>query len=157
MKLTTLAFALPVLCSPALAQATQLKKLEPLVGDWQISGTLKPTPDEEEIPFIGRVSSRWVLGGHFYRDEWTLDLGEGAPKMAGISFTGWDNETQRYVSFQVFNDGDLASVETFIPDDDTILTARTRLREGQLVVERTVTKLLGDGTQRFETLTAITL
>ena len=155
MKLTHLAFAFSILCPTALAQATQLKKLEPLVGDWQISGTFKPTLDGEDIPVTTTASGRWVLGGHFLKQETIVDLGEGMPDIAMITFTGWDNETQRYVSFEVFNDGDLASVETFIPDDDTILTARTRLREGQLVVERSVTKLLGDGTHRFETQTAI--
>ncbi len=157
MKLTTFVFALSVLCPPALAQrppATQLKKLEPLIGNWQVSGTLKPTADGEDIPWTAQQSYRWVLRGHFLKEEMIVNLGDAMPAFASISFTGWDDETQGYVSFQVSNDGELASVETFVPDDDTILTARTRLREGQLVVERGVTKL-GDGTYRFETQAAI--
>ena len=157
MKLTTLAFALSVLCPAALAQrppATQLKKLEPLVGDWQTSGTMKLTPDGEDIPWTGRVSSRWVLGGHFLRGEIIADPGEGAPKVAFINFTGWDDETQRYVTFRVSNEGEVFSLETFFPDDDTIVTARTSLRGGQLMVERTVIEL-GDGTYRIEVQAAM--
>ena len=157
MKLTTFVFALSVLWPPALAQrppATQLKKLEPLIGNWQVSGTLKPTADGEDIPWTAQQSYRWVLRGHFLKEEMIVNLGDAMPAFASISFTGWDDETQGYVSFQVSNDGNLASVETFVADDDTILTARTRLREGQLVVERGVTKL-GDGTYRFETQAAI--
>ncbi len=63
MKLTHLAFAFSILCPTALAQeppgpASQLKKLEPLVGDWQVSGTFKPTLDGEDIPVTTTASGR---------------------------------------------------------------------------------------------------
>ena len=159
MKLTTLALALSVLCPAALAQelpapATQLQKLEPLVGDWLGSGTIKSTPDGGDLAVTATESARWVLGGHYLRQETIVDLGEAIPSIAIMTFTGWDNETQRHVSFQVGNDGSLGSVETLIPDDETILSARIRIGEGQLVVERGVTRL-GDGTYRFATQTAI--
>lgn len=99
-------------------------------------------------------SARWVLDGHYLKQETIVDLGEAIPSIAVMTFTGWDNETQGYVSFQASNDGSLGSVETLIPDDETILSARIRLGEGQLVVERGVTKL-ANGTYRFATQTAL--
>ncbi len=159
MKLTTLAFALSVLCPAALAQeppapASQLQKFQPLIGNWEASGTMRATPDAEEIAWTARESYRWVLGGHFVRLDSVVNLGEGMRHFALISFMGWDNENGGYVEFRASGRGEVAARDVHFPNDDTMLTAWTTMMEGQPMVGRSVVRM-GDSTYTFEVHAAI--
>jgi hypothetical protein len=159
MKLTPLAFALSVLCSAALAQepaapASQLQKFQPLIGNWELSGTMRATPDAPETPWTARESNQWALGGHFVHQEVVIKFGGGMPDLAFTNFLGWDNENGGYVSFGAGNQGMVAKNDVHFSDDNTMLIARTAVVEGQLIVEREVVRI-GDGTYTFEINTAM--
>ncbi len=157
--LSPLAAAIPVLWlattlqdAPAQevpAPASQLKKFEPFIGDWQVSGTMRATADAPETPWTARESLRWALGGHFVQQELLIEFGEAMPSLAFTGFMGWDNEHQRYVSLGASNLGEVAHMEPQFPDDNTMIVARTGFMEGQLMVERNILKI-GDGTYSFE-------
>ncbi len=72
------------------------KRLEPLVGKWDV--TMKMWWDPAGEPQISKGSSetRWVLGGRFIQDDFTCDF-MGMP-YNGIGMTGYDNNRSMYVN-----------------------------------------------------------
>ena len=147
MKLA-LSTVLPLLCVTALGQdappapASQLQKFEPMVGTWELSGTARETPGAEAQPWTGTQTVRRVLGGHFFRDE--IILQTGGAQIAFVSFLGWDNENQRYVSYGASNMGTVMSSELHIIGSNTFVSSMVNVVQGQLVTERSVLKMDGD-------------
>src|SRR5690606_34502804 len=73
LTLTALCFALavPAQEDPELAMpepAPELKKLEPLIGHWQGSGTARMGPGEP-TPWEAHSSYAWALGGFFVQED----------------------------------------------------------------------------------------
>ena len=157
-RLLRLASVFPVLCITALAQepqppASQLQKFQPLIGNWEVSGTTRMTPDAPESPWTARESNEWVLGGHFVHQQVHVNFGDLMPDLAFSNFLGWDNENGGYEMFGAANWGMTSKVDVYFSDDNTMLFSRTSVMEGQLVVEREVIKF-GDGGYSFEISTA---
>jgi hypothetical protein len=137
-----------------MAPASQLQKFQPLIGNWELSGTMRPTPDAPEIPWTARESNQWALSDHFVRQDVLVKFDGDMPDLAFTNFLGWDNENGGYVSFGASNQGMVAKNDVHFANDNTMLIARTKLVGGQLVVEREVIKF-GDGTYTFEINTAM--
>ena len=141
--------AFSLLCLSVLGQeppppASQLAKLEPFVGNWGLSGTMRETPDGEELPWTATHSARWVLGGHFLREELIITTGPGMPQIAFTSFSGWDNENGKYMSYGANNMGQVDAIEVHFIDDHTTVTARTAIMLGQVMMERGIVRIEED-------------
>jgi hypothetical protein len=69
--------------------------LHRLVGDWDLTIRVWPTPDAEPIESAGTAEARWILGGRFL---WTIYRAElfGKPFEAW-SVEGYDNQARQYV------------------------------------------------------------
>ena len=87
------------------APAKQLAKFGRLIGDWTGKGSLS-MPGLGEMPWTSTSRVRKVLGGHFVRDDTTIDFGGAMPgKLQMITFLGWDKERERYVQLNANNMG----------------------------------------------------
>ena len=159
--MTSIRFA-PLVLSAALATlpsavvpaqsfgpALELKKLEPLVGRWQTSGTSVMVPGQPEGKWTSESNYRWVLGGHYLRaDSWVDFDTEGMGRLEFVGFMGWDRENKRYVSWDVSNMGTIASSVVHWTGDDTFVQVATGVEDGEPTIERWVTKI-GDGKMSF--------
>ena len=144
-----LAVSLSLLAASAPAQeqtapAPQLDRFKPLAGTWEVSGTMKESAGDPEIPWTARETQRWVLGGHFMRQDTVIDFGDAMPKLVFINFMGWDREHQRYVSCGAANTGEVSFQEVFFPSDDTMVMVNSGTAAGELVVQRNVVEFTDD-------------
>ena len=76
-----------------------MKRLEPLIGTWDISG--HANCDEGEI--YGRTHFEWIVGGFFLVQRfWMNFLGQ---KLQGIEVIGYDTSTKTFKSTVFSNNG----------------------------------------------------
>ena len=130
-----------------LTPAPELKKLNRLVGTWKNAGTLAPGPDATPMPWTSTTTNRWVLGGHFLRER-TLIEGDGIPgSLQFVNYIGWNKTRGTMMNYSVSNTGEIAVAPIHWTDDNTMVTAATTAVQGQLQVDRWVTKL---GTDTIE-------
>jgi hypothetical protein len=78
------------------APGTAHKRLEPLVGDWDVEVKMWMAPDGPPTITKGTAKSTWALKGRFVQQEFSGEF-MGKP-FHGISFTGYDNVRQKYNS-----------------------------------------------------------
>jgi len=147
--------ALILFTSPVLAQedaahsgfpqpAKELEKFSKLIGYWQGEGTAAKDASSPMMKWTSSSHVRKVLGGHFLREDVRID-GEGWPApMQFITFYGYDQHKKRFINIGISNMGTAEIAEVTFQDDNTMITAGTRLHMGKRVVDRWVTKL-GDG------------
>jgi hypothetical protein len=149
-RIALLTAAAPAIASASLrAQlvtpqpARQLAAFAPLVGTWKGSGVMRQDPARPGARWSSHTSYRWVLGGHFLREDARVEI-DGAP--AAVQFTafyGYDRETRRLMSYTVDSLGALEAVEVHWVDDNTMVTASGRVEAGIPAINRWVTRLQG--------------
>lgn len=71
------------------------RKLEPFVGEWNVTMRSWMAPGQNPTESTGSATSRWILGGRWLQQEYTGDF-MGQP-FHGIALTGYDNIRKRYV------------------------------------------------------------
>lgn len=115
-----------VLLTSALAQdplpgpAVELKKFEPLIGNWHGSGDLTD-PGGAVTAWQARGTYRWCLNGHFVQEDFTIAFAGMPAPLVFRSYLGWDREHERYVNATVNNGGQAQLHEMQILPDGTIL------------------------------------
>lgn len=72
------------------------KKLEPLVGSWDVSGQCWDKPGESPQSITGKDDSEWVLGGRFVQCH--ANGSKGSTPFEGIGMLGYDNAQRKYVA-----------------------------------------------------------
>lgn len=153
------AFVLSVLSSVATTQtappepAQELKRLEPLLGNWAGSGTARMGPGEP-TKWTARTTSRWVLDGHFLQQDTELAFeGRRAP-MVVRSFLGWDRGRGRYVAATTDNAGAVGLHEFDVLADGTVVQFRRQHQAGLPYLQRMRSRVLGEAmTTSVELLT----
>ncbi len=71
------------------------ERLDPFVGEYDVKATFM-MPDGSEMKSDGSFKSEWVLGGRWVHGDFQLDNMMGP--YSGISFVGYDNQKEQYVS-----------------------------------------------------------
>jgi len=126
------------------APATELKKLEGLIGHWQGSGTALMAPGSQPSKWTSQSTYAWSLGNHFVRED-TIVAFSGMPQpMAFRCYYGWDREGGRYVNVMVSNSGEAKLVELQILADGTMLQFIPHQENGSNWIERARSKIDGD-------------
>ncbi|MFH0946362.1 MAG: DUF1579 family protein [Planctomycetota bacterium] len=128
--------------------APEVQKFAGLVGTWEGSGSVMMSPDGEASEWTSASTYRWVLGGHFLRED-TVIRGEGMGEgMAFRGLMGWDRENKRYISYSLSNMGVLNTTEVHWTADDTMVSVSNSMEGSEPAVDRWVTHL-GKGALRF--------
>jgi uncharacterized protein DUF1579 len=71
------------------------KKLEPFVGNWNVSTKMWAAPGAPATEGTGSASARWVLGGRYIEQQFNGNF-MGMP-FSGLGYTGYDNVKKQYV------------------------------------------------------------
>ena len=67
-----------------------------MAGSWNTSGRFCMEPGKPPVESKGRCEQKMILDGRFLQEEFTGEM-MGAP-FTGLSFMGYDNHTEKYVS-----------------------------------------------------------
>ena len=151
MKFSRLSTLSLFLCaSLAVAQeemtkpAQQVQKFAPLVGTWEGSGIVRHEPGGPEETWKAKSSARWVLGGHFLREDVGIRMPSMPTPLEFCHLYGWDRENERYVVIDVSNLGIARINEVHWTPGGKMVTAKQSIMQGMLIVERTVTEFSDD-------------
>ncbi len=144
------ALVLSLLAVPAaLAQegppgpAPELKKLEPMVGNWTGTGSFNQ-PGGKPSKWYARGTYRWALDGHFLQEDFSIVFeGQPAP-LVFRAYLGWDRENKRYVNAVAMNAGEVSLHEVKLLPDGTLLQIMLQQQMGQPYAERSLLKVEGD-------------
>ena len=71
------------------------KKLDPFVGNWNVSTKMWNAPGAPPEEGTGSATAKWVLGGRYVEQQFTGDF-MGMP-FTGLGYTGYDNVKKQYV------------------------------------------------------------
>lgn len=106
-----------VLHAQAQKPYPELKKLEPLVGEWIDEGEVKANPLGPSGKFTQNFSVRWILGGFFL--EWRFS-GKGPwGETEGSEVDGYDPVNKTFPGRWWINDGAMTS-GTYTPNGRVI-------------------------------------
>ena len=113
----------------APAPAAELKMLTPLVGNWHGGGSLHE-PGDRETRWKAGCSYRWVLDGHFLREDMRIAFDGMEGEVVAFAYLGWDREQRRFVRLMVTNSGKV-QLHTLRVGADGRLTTLSLQRQGE--------------------------
>ena len=61
---------------PDMSPAKELKKFEPMIGNWAGTGTFKE-PTGQESKWSAKSTQKWVLNNHFVQEDSPDEIGQG--------------------------------------------------------------------------------
>jgi hypothetical protein len=99
--------------------APELKRFEPLIGNW--TGTGKFMEPGKVTPWRARGSYRWCLGGHFVQEDFTIAFEGNPAPLVFRAYLGWDSENRCYVNASVNNGGQAQLHEMQLLPDGTMV------------------------------------
>jgi len=88
----------PTQPSPTATPHLALKRLDRLVGTWQIQGR---TPDAQDDNINGRVTIEWLPGGFFLQQRGEMEV--GGLQVHSLEIVGYDPSTQAFSSYVFSN------------------------------------------------------
>ena len=92
------------------------KKLEPLVGKWDVTTKMWMDPSQPPSESKATAETKWVMGGRYIRMAVTGEF--GGMKFEGVGVTGYDNLRQVYVGAWIDNMGTGIMTSTGMMDKD---------------------------------------
>jgi len=72
------------------------KLLAGMAGSWSVRGLCAMEPDQPPVEHVGTSEQRMIFDGRFLQQEFSGEM-MGSP-FSGIGFTGYDNQSGKYVS-----------------------------------------------------------
>ncbi len=152
--LSTLTLAALGMAQDPFAPAAEMKKLEPLLGTWEGTGTVVPEPGMPEMPWTSKHSYALALNGHFVREDVVIEFGPMMPDpLQMTTYIGWDRENGRYVTCSATNMGMVDVNELHLMGNQMVQVV-AGVENGVPTLDRWVTEL-GDGVQTFEALRCV--
>jgi hypothetical protein len=79
------------------------KKLDPLAGEWTYTAKFWMAPGAPPMEMKGEDKSVWIMDGRFLKGEVGGPAQNGMPPFQGVSVTGYDNSSKKYVSSWIDN------------------------------------------------------
>ncbi|MFY9345360.1 MAG: DUF1579 family protein [Planctomycetota bacterium] len=123
--------------------APELKKLEPLLGNW--SGTGKMTePGGVVTQWQAHGTWRWCLDGHFLQEDLAVAFTGIATPMVIRGYYGWDREHGRYVHLTATSAGQIRMHELKLMPDGGLLQIMVQDEAALPYAERSVIAVAGD-------------
>jgi hypothetical protein len=130
------------------------KMLSRITGSWTARTKNFVSPDKPPVESKGTCEQKMVLDGRFLQQEFTGDM-MGMP-FTGIGFTGYDNNTKKYVStwMDSMSTNLLFFEGTAGPDGKTITQESDHVDPARGPMKwRSVTKIVDENTHTFEMYT----
>jgi hypothetical protein len=128
------------------------KLLAGLAGSWKAEVKTWPDPDRPSMKSVGTCEQTMILDGRFLRQEFTGGM-MGIP-YTGIGFTGYDNNSKKYVSAWMDSSStNILFFEGTSSADGKTITQETRYYDDPMRGPRkwrSVTKLVDDRTWLYE-------
>jgi hypothetical protein len=143
-------FAL-VAASMLLGQTTatphhdELKVLEPLVGVWEMKGTVEEDSEgaKKGDKWDGQIQVSWVLDGKFLQTEWTFSLND-KQVAAGKQMSAWNPKTKKIVHFWCDSFGSHGTGEWEKQADHWVLHLSGVDATGKVMSLDRIVKVVGD-------------
>ncbi|MFL5340320.1 MAG: DUF1579 domain-containing protein [Gemmataceae bacterium] len=114
------------------------KKLEPLVGKWDVVMKMWQGPNQPPSESKATAETKWVMGGRFIRTAVTADF--GGMKFEGVGVTGYDNLRKTYVGAWIDSMGTGITHSTGKVDDSGKIFTNTFEEIDPLTKQRTKKK-----------------
>jgi hypothetical protein len=70
------------------------KKLQPLVGDWDLTVKLWVDPSQPPAEAKGTVTRKWILGGRFVQESVHVEC--GGKSFEGLGLVGYDSAQKKF-------------------------------------------------------------
>lgn len=128
---------------PMAGPAPELKKLEPLIGNWSGSGKMSE-PSGAVTPWQANGSYRWCLDGHFVQEDFAISFEGMAAPFVFRAYLGWDAENKRYVNAMANNSGKAELNEVTLLPDGSILQLMLQRQMGLPYAQRSLFQVTGD-------------
>jgi len=75
------------------------KKLEPFVGDWNLTVKLWVDPSQPPVQTTGTVESKWILGGRFVQSAVKIEC--QGKTFEGLALLGYDSMQKKFTAAKV--------------------------------------------------------
>jgi hypothetical protein len=139
--LVLLAAALPAQAAPS--PAPELKKLEPLLGNWAGKGSMVE-PTGVTTDWEGEGTCAWALDGHFLREDFVVRFSGQDTPMVKRRYLGWDREQGRYVAVDASNAGAAVLNTLELQPDGALVELMLMQHPGARFALRSTFKVTGD-------------
>ncbi len=130
------------------------RELAHMEGSWNVSGRFWMEPGRPPVESKGRSEQKMILDGRFLQEEFTGEM-MGAP-FTGLSFMGYDNHTEKYVSTWMDSMSTTVMVFEGSADADGGTITQTSRYDDPIkgpMEWRSVTRPVDDDTMEFEMFT----
>lgn len=77
------------------------EKLDPLIGEWKMSGKYRMTPDAPWEEFDATVERKWIMDGRFVEE--TVESEFMGQPFKGLGIVGYDNVREEYTMVWIEN------------------------------------------------------
>jgi hypothetical protein len=131
-----------------------MQQLNPLVGQWKGTGTLRKAATEEPIAWTGLCSALPILDGQYIQQDLTItQQSDDASEQHFRTILGWCNESKAYVVLSMDGMG-AATISHGKFADSTLTVTHGGITNGDPTASRWIQKLKGKGNQtmRMESL-----
>ena len=143
MRHIAIAVGLVVLLFTAALQAQspkpypELKRLDPLVGEWSLEGEAKATPIGRAGKYTSTQTVNWILGGFFL--HWDFGLKGPDGEIKGIEIDSYD-PVRKVFRAQWWNDDGSITTGTYTPRGNVIeFSGKTVTPDKQYELRQTYT------------------
>lgn len=82
----------------------ELRRLDPLVGEWAVEGYARESPAGPAAPVSSRETFEWLAGGYFLVHRYDTKFGD-EPRQKGVMYWGYDAEGRRFLLHFFSNNG----------------------------------------------------
>ena len=120
------------------------KKMEVWVGDWAYEGESKTSPFGPAGKMKGKESSKMILDGFFWQDEWQDETVSGEAGR-GITLLRYDSGTKAYLDYSFSSDGTFGSTTNTVNGHVWTGLGTQTDPKGKVYRTRFVRTLSGDG------------
>ena len=118
--------------------APELEKAKFFLGDWKMSGDVKPGPMGPGGTFTGTQRGQWMAGQFFVVLNSTSNL--GPMKVTGTGYLGYNSEEKVYTYHEFNSDGEMVDARGTV-DGDTWTWTNEEKMQGKVMKGRFIEKI----------------
>jgi hypothetical protein len=139
-SLVPFAAALPAQGAPK--PPPEVRRLDPLIGNWAGSGTM--TEPSATTKWTANGTYRSVLGGFWIQEDFVTTFEGNADPLVFRAYLGWDAERKTFVYVSVNNGGEAQVHDFTLQPDGTMVQLMLQHLQGAPYAERSLSKVTAD-------------